>query len=121
MNHINTEIKEMLRGDLADFIIFYVFKKYLTMFPSADIPIIADAIATNWAENLSKYNAEAFEDDEDDFHADDIKKEVNDLLQSEIHKTAKIVYNIAEDAYSERIYIEQLYASPEPFPKDKQK
>jgi hypothetical protein len=108
MNLIDKELKDMFKTDLESYLIFYMFKKYLSMFPAKDIPNIADAIAQNWGQNMIKYCALANQEDMDDF-PEDVNEAANQLLISGIEKTASIIYQIAKDAYAERQMLENLY------------
>lgn len=113
--HPGDDLKQILRQDLIDFILFFLLKKYLAAFPAEHILPIARAISEAWAKRIQgaaqivNHNvaldliAEIF-DSPTGFNT--VKKESDKILDSEVENLCKLIYNIACDSLHERKLID---------------
>ena len=116
MNTNRDDMNEILKQDLTDFVLFFLFEKYLTSFNSEHIPLIADAIAKAWKKRIEVSSARINGSNDMDLMRDilggsiqfkEAKKESDKILYEEIDRLSILIKNIGEEAQFERQLIER--------------
>ena len=104
----DSDIKSIFREDITNYLVFYLFKKYLSMFSTKDIPEIADALAKSWAQGLIDSGLLDNEESEDVTNIE--LNIINDYMLKEVQNAVQIIYKISADAQAERALIDQYAA-----------
>lgn len=105
------ELRQILREDLLDFLIFFLFKKYLSGFHADHIPTITKAISNSWANRvLEQSNAlnntgvyallQEVWGKSPKFSEQ--KKESDIVLKEEIENLCRLLSNIGADSQMDR-------------------
>lgn len=116
MNNNRDDVNAILKQDLTDFVLFFLFEKYLTSFSAEHIPLIADAIANAWKKRIQNSSAMINDSNEMALMRDilggnlqfkEAKKESDKIMYEEIEKLSSMIKNIGSEAQFERRIIEQ--------------
>lgn len=116
MNDSRDDVNSILKQDLTNFVLFFLFEKYLTSFNADHIPLIADAIANAWKNRIKNSSAMLNNSNEMALMRDilggslqfkEAKKESDRILYEEIEKLSILIKNIGDEATFERQIIEQ--------------
>jgi hypothetical protein len=120
MSEAREELRQILRQDLTDFLVFFLFQKYLSSFRQEHIIAIANAVATTWAKRIHNSSAIINQAQMLDFMKEitgdnamfnQTKKESDKIMQEEIESLRGMIKLIAEDSLYERSLIDTV--SPE--------
>lgn len=118
MDEIRDDLKQMLRQDLADFLVFFLFKKYLSSFRQEHIMVIAHAISESWAKRIKNSSSIIDQNQMLDFMKEVIgdgaafkqtKKESDKIMQEEVESLCRMIHLIAEDSLYERSLIDAVH------------
>jgi hypothetical protein len=124
MDEAREDLRQILRQDLTDFIVFFLFQKYLSSFRQEHIMAIAQAVSTTWAKRINTSSAIINQAQMLDFMKEIIgdeaafnqtKKESDKIMQEEVENLRRMINLIAEDSLYERSLIDTVSAdTPKP-------
>jgi len=110
------DLKQMLKGDLMDFLVLFLFKKYLSAFSREHIGPITNAIANAWKNRMHNSSMAADQKAAMELIQQSFGISINDqkeskkqseaILREEIETVSRIIYGIGEDSLKERILID---------------
>lgn len=119
MDEARDDLKQMLRQDLADFIVFFLFKKYLSSFRQEHIMLISRAISESWATRIKNSSNIIDQSQMLDFMKEvmgdgtafkQFKKESDKIMHEEVESLCRMIHLIAEDSLHERSLIDNVHA-----------
>jgi hypothetical protein len=118
MDEVRDDLKQMLRQDLADFIIFFLFKKYLVAFRQEHIIVIAHAISESWAKRINNSSSIIDQSQMTAFMKEVLgdgtafkqaKRDSDKIMQEEVESLCKMIHLIAKDSLYERSLIDTVH------------
>jgi hypothetical protein len=118
MDEARDDLKQMLRQDLADFMVFFLFKKYLASFHQEHIMVIAHAISESWAKRISNSSSIIDQSQMTDFMKEVLgdgaafkqaKRDSDKIMQEEVENLCKMIHLIAKDSLYERSLIDTVH------------
>lgn len=124
MGEAREDLRQILRQDLTDFIVFFLFQKYLSSFRQEHIMAIANAVANTWAKRINNSSAIINQAQMMEFMKEimgndvmfsQTKKESDRIMQEEVENLRRMINLIAEDSLYERSLIDTVSAeNPKP-------